>query len=61
MKLLGLLIAAVAARGLYLSRGKRIEDALVYVDATRKLALEQRGFAVDRYLAWHGGAPEVQA
>lgn len=61
MKLLGLLVAAVAAREIYLRGARSSADGLAYVDATRKLALEQRGFAVDRYLAWHGGAPEVQA
>lgn len=61
MKLLGLLIAAVAAQRLYVARGRRLADGLVYVDATRRLALEQRGFAADRFLCWSGGAPEVQA
>lgn len=61
MKLLGLLVAACAARRIYLAGGRRLSDALAYVAATRALALEQRGLPADRALDWSGGAPEVLA
>lgn len=60
MRMLGLLIAAVAARAAYLSRGRRLPDGLVYVAAARALAIAVRGEPADRALTL-GVTPEAQA